>query len=88
MLESRLWFVPMADATAIGDAILEIIAPDTPPRSVRIDRSPFLIGRGSGNQLVLSDGRISRSAAAIIIDERYCLKPSPPSGRVAESSQL
>jgi hypothetical protein len=75
----------MAGATAIGDAILEIIAPDTPPRSVRIDRSPFLIGRVSGNQLVLSDGRISRSAAAIIID---CLKPSPPSGRVAESSQL
>jgi hypothetical protein len=44
--------------------------------------------RGSGNQVVLSDGRISRSAAAIITDERYCLKPSPPSGRVAESSQL
>jgi hypothetical protein len=22
------------------------------------------------------------------VDERYCLKPSPPSGRVAESSQL
>jgi hypothetical protein len=57
----------MADATAIGDAILEITAPDTPPRSVRIDRSPFLIGRGSRNQLVLSDGHISRSVVFRLI---------------------
>jgi len=64
----------MVDPTSIGEASLEIIAPDTPPRSVRVDRSPFLIGRGSGNQLALSDGRISRTAAAIIVDNGYYLE--------------
>jgi len=61
---------------AIGDAVLEIIAPDAPRRSVRITQSPFLIGRGggTGNQLQLSDARISRSAAALLFDGSYCLE--------------
>jgi hypothetical protein len=61
---------------AIGDAVLEIIAPDAPRRSVRITQSPFLIGRGggTGNQLQLSDARISRSAAALLFDGGYCLE--------------
>lgn len=59
--------------TAATDAFLEVIAPDHSRRPVRIHQSPFLIGRGggTGNQLQLSDGRISRSAAAIFFDERY-----------------
>ena len=66
----------MPNDLAIGDAVLEIIAPDAPRRSVRITQSPFLIGRGggTGNQLQLSDARISRSAAALLFDGSYCLE--------------
>src|SRR5260370_13347500 len=61
------------DDLAIGEAVLEVIAPDVPRRSVPITQSPFLIGRGSGtgNQLQLSDARVSRSAVAIFFDNRY-----------------
>jgi sigma-B regulation protein RsbU (phosphoserine phosphatase) len=59
----------MSDVPTIGDALLEITGPDKPSRSVHIDQSPFLIGRGSGNQVQLSDGRISRTAAAILAED-------------------
>ena len=59
----------MPDVPTIGDALLEISGPDKPSRSVHIDQSPFLIGRGSGNQVQLSDGRISRTAAAILAED-------------------
>jgi len=58
----------MPDGAAIGEPTVEIIAPDWSRRSARIDQTPFLIGRGSGNQLKRSDGRISRSAAIVIED--------------------
>jgi phosphoserine phosphatase RsbU/P len=66
----------MIGGSPIGEAVLEVIAPDVPSRSVRVAQSPFLIGRGggSGNQLQLSDARISRSAAAILFDDRYYLE--------------
>jgi phosphoserine phosphatase RsbU/P len=64
----------MPDVPIIGDALLEIIAPDKPSRSVSINQSPFLIGRGSGNQLQLSDGRISRNAAAILAQDGYYIE--------------
>jgi len=66
----------MPDATAISEATLEVIPPDAPRQSVRIRQSPFLIGRGggTGNQLQLSDARISRSAAAICFDGGYYLE--------------
>jgi len=66
----------MPGAWAIGEAILEVIAPDAATRLVRITQSPYLIGRGggTGNQLQLSGGRISRSAAAIFFDDRYYLE--------------
>jgi len=56
----------MFDAKAVSEAILD----------VRVTHSPFLIGRGggAGNQLQLSDGRISRSAAAIFFDDCYYLE--------------
>src|SRR5579864_9362181 len=72
----------MPEATAIGEANLEIVAPDTPPRRVRINQMPFLIGRGSGNQLQLSDNRISRSAAAICFDSRYYIEDRGQRGGV------
>ena len=59
----------MSNVPTICDALLEITGPDKSSRSVHIDQSPFLIGRGSGNQLQLSDGRISRTAAAILAEE-------------------
>lgn len=66
----------MPDGSAIGEAVLEIIGPDEVTRSVRITQAPFLIGRGGGpgNQLQLSDSRISRSAAAICFDDHYYLE--------------
>jgi hypothetical protein len=39
----------MSDRAAIGEPTVEIIAPDWSRRSARIDQTPFLIGRGSGN---------------------------------------
>jgi len=65
----------MLDATVIGEAVLEVVAPDAMTRCVRITQSPFLIGRGgAGNHLQLSDSRVSRSAAAISFDDRYYLE--------------
>jgi sigma-B regulation protein RsbU (phosphoserine phosphatase) len=67
----------MPDAPVMGEALLEIVSPDTSRRSVRINESPFFIGRGggTGNHLQLSDGRISRRAAAILSEGgRYRLE--------------
>ena len=53
-----------------GEAVLEVVSPDGARRYVRITQSPFLIGRGAetGNHLQLSDRRISRNCAAIVIE--------------------
>jgi len=52
------------------DAVLEIVSPDGARRYVRMTQTPFLIGRGAetGNHLQLSDRRISRNCAAIVIE--------------------
>ena len=52
------------------DAVLEVVSPDGARRYVRLTQSPFLIGRGAetGNHLQLSDRRISRNCAAIVIE--------------------
>src|SRR6202045_1792243 len=57
--------VPLA-----GEAVLEIISPDGARRYARVSQTPFLIGRGAetGNHLQLSDRRISRTCAAIVIE--------------------
>jgi len=57
--------LPMA-----GEAVLEVVSPDGARRYVRVTQSPFLIGRGAetGNHLQLSDRRISRNCAAIVIE--------------------
>ncbi|HVH71862.1 MAG TPA: SpoIIE family protein phosphatase, partial [Candidatus Dormibacteraeota bacterium] len=52
------------------DAVLEVVSPDGARRYVRVTQSPFLVGRGAetGNHLQLSDRRISRNCAAIVIE--------------------
>src|SRR5271166_68330 len=53
-----------------GEAVLEVVSPDGARRYARVVQSPFMIGRGAetGNHLQLSDRRISRECAAIIIE--------------------
>jgi len=58
--------------SALPQAALEVIAPDGNRTVMPVDRSPFLIGRGSetGNHVQLSDRRISRQCAALVFDGR------------------
>jgi serine phosphatase RsbU (regulator of sigma subunit) len=74
----------MLDVPAIGEAVLEIQAPDHSHRSVQVTESPFLIGRGAGggNHLQFPDSRISRSAAAILFDHGYYLEDRGQRGGV------
>lgn len=60
----------MSDTLPIGEAVLEVISPDGARRYVRVTQSPFHIGRGAetGNHLQLSDRRISRQCAAIVME--------------------
>lgn len=53
-----------------GQAVLEVVSPDGARRYVRVTQSPFLIGRGAetGNHLQLSDRRISRNCAALVME--------------------
>jgi phosphoserine phosphatase RsbU/P len=54
----------------MGGVVLEVISPDGARRYVRVTQTPFLIGRGAetGNHLQLSDRRISRNCAAIVME--------------------
>src|SRR5579864_2149754 len=61
----------MPDTVPItAETVLEVVSPDGARRYVRVTQSPFLIGRGAetGNHLQLSDRRISRNCAAIVIE--------------------
>ncbi len=53
-----------------GEVVLEVVSPDGARRYVRLTQTPFLIGRGAetGNHLQLSDRRISRNCAAVVIE--------------------
>ncbi len=53
-----------------SEAVLEVVSPDGARRYVRITQTPFMIGRGAetGNHLQLSDRRISRNCAAVVIE--------------------
>jgi len=53
-----------------GEAVLEVVSPDGARRFARVTQTPFLIGRGAetGNDLQLSDRRISRNCAAIVTE--------------------
>jgi serine phosphatase RsbU (regulator of sigma subunit) len=60
----------MSETLAQSEAVLEVISPDGARKYVRVTQTPFLIGRGSetGNHLQLTDRRISRNCAAIVIE--------------------
>src|SRR5215470_18032799 len=61
----------MADTVSMtAETVLEVVSPDGSRRYVRVTQTPFLIGRGAetGNHLQLSDRRISRSCAAIVLE--------------------
>src|SRR3984893_14352020 len=58
----------------ISETVLEVVSPDGARRYVRVTQTPFMIGRGAetGNHLQLSDRRISRNCAAVVIEaNRY-----------------
>jgi len=57
-------------APLAGEAVLEVVSPDGARRFARVTQTPFMIGRGAetGNHLQLSDRRISRNCAAIVIE--------------------
>jgi serine phosphatase RsbU (regulator of sigma subunit) len=54
----------------VAETVLEVVSPDGARRFVRVTQSPFLIGRGAetGNHLQLSDRRISRNCAAMVVE--------------------
>ncbi len=60
----------MTEHLPIGECVLEVLSPDGARRFVRVEQSPFLIGRGAetGNHLQLSDRRISRECAALVYE--------------------
>jgi phosphoserine phosphatase RsbU/P len=61
----------MPDTVPIaGETVLEVVSPDGAHRFVRVTQTPFLIGRGAetGNHLQLSDRRISRTCAALVVE--------------------
>src|SRR5947207_4029013 len=65
------WDSPMPDTVPLaGEAVLEVVSPDGARRYARITQTPFMIGRGveTGNHLQLSDRRISRNCAAVVIE--------------------
>jgi len=70
MLQSRVVAIFMSGITESSEIGLEVLAPDRTRRFVRIDDSPFLIGRGSesGRHLQLTEPRISRHCAAITFE--------------------
>ena len=71
VLQCGHWKSPVPETVLPGeDAVLEVVSPDGARRYVRVTQSPFLIGRGAetGNHLQLSDRRISRNCAAIVIE--------------------
>ena len=59
----------------VAETVLEVVSPDGARRFVRVTQTPFLIGRGAetGNHLQLSDRRISRNCAALVVEanKRY-----------------
>src|SRR5258708_1349532 len=63
------WTMPDTVPLA-GEAVLEVLSSDGARRYARITQSPFMIGRGAetGNHLQLSDRRISRNCAAVVIE--------------------
>ena len=62
-------------ALALQPAVLTVINPSGQRSRIALTQTPFLIGRQSGNQLVLRDNRVSRVHAQIVAEDGgYCLE--------------
>jgi len=58
------------EPSSLAHTFVEVIAPDQSRQTVTVTHSPFLIGRGEGdNSVALTDGRISRRCAAIVMGD-------------------
>src|SRR6266446_2522166 len=62
--------MPDTGVPIVAETVLEVISPDGARRFARVTQTPFLIGRGAetGNHLQLSDRRISRTCAAMVVE--------------------
>lgn len=71
-------------------AILEVVDPSSGRRIVYITRSPFLIGRGAKNDVLLPDFRLSRECAAILFSKgQFRLKNrGSPRGILVNGKQI
>ncbi|MGD1063599.1 MAG: SpoIIE family protein phosphatase [Terracidiphilus sp.] len=60
----------MMEPSSLAHTFVEVIAPDQSRQTVTVTHSPFLIGRGDAdNSVALTDGRISRHCAAIVMGD-------------------
>jgi serine phosphatase RsbU (regulator of sigma subunit) len=58
------------EPSSLAHVFVEVIAPDQSRQTVTVTHSPFLIGRGEvDNSVALTDGRISRHCAAIVMGD-------------------
>ena len=66
----------MTEPSSLAHTFVEVIAPDQTRQTITVTHSPFLIGRGeTDNSVALTDGRISRRCAAIVMgDSGYHLE--------------
>src|SRR6201988_2119078 len=67
------WIMSDTAPPLANEAVLEVVSPDGARRFARITQTPFMIGRGAetGNHLQLSDRRISRNCAAVVIEGNH-----------------
>jgi len=80
--------MPDTASMSLGGAVLEVVSPDGARRYVRVAQTPFLIGRGAetGNHLQLSDRRISRNCAALVIERAAFTSRTAASGAGCSST--
>lgn len=63
----------MTEPSSLAHTFVEVIAPDQSRQTITVTHSPFLIGRGEvDNSVALTDGRISRRCASIVMDGSGC----------------
>jgi len=75
----------MPDVPASAETYLEVVSPDGARRTVRVRETPFVIGRGGdpAPQLSLSDRRVSRQCAAIVLEKGcYCVEDQGQRGGI------
>jgi len=82
----------MTESLVQSEAVLEVISPDGARKYVRVQQTPFLIGRGAetGNHLQLTDRRISRNCAAIVIEANRAVdmtQETTSAGRLARQER-